>query len=125
MALTITTFNNPYSTTPLNNAYVWITFQAIDFFDGTGRIQVAVNSDEASANAGLPPIFSFSVALGEILIPATENVAAIMFPDLPTLVANAATAATTLSLSPFDAIRKALYDALLNHPKLSGATEIA
>lgn len=117
--LQILNYPNPYSATPIPVAVAWISSLGVDFVGGQGRIGVFVHVDAASAVAGLPPIDSFGVSLGE-RYPTGGS-----FPDLTGIVTNAAIdAASDNTLTPFDAIRKAIYEALLNHPRLSGASSI-
>lgn len=119
MSLSVPIYPNQYSTTPLENAYVWINAINLDLVRRTGSLGVFVNVDAASASAGLDPIDAFGVTLGEVQTDGTT------FPTLTDILTSAATAAVADgTLSPFDAIRKAIYTALLLHPKLTGGTEV-
>ncbi len=125
MALSIPSYTTPYSSTPSTDAYAWSSNIAVDFASGNGRVTVNVHPDEASANAGLPPIDQIGVTLGEVLVPANGDTPAITFPDLTGLIAEAAQAVVDEpSLTPFDAIRQVIYTNLKNHPKLEGSTDV-
>jgi hypothetical protein len=112
MALNIASYNNQYSTTPLVNAYAWITTLLLDFEFGTGALKVGINVDADSANAGKPPIERLGVSLGQTLAPG------VTFPTFAQLMGDPAFAAA------FAVIRKALFDALLTDPRLAGSTEV-
>lgn len=124
MALSVPDYPIPYSTEPATAAYVWIQALSINFVNGSGNVSVGVNLDVDSANAGLAVIDSFSVNLGRSM-GLDGGGQPILFPDLTTIVTNAAVfAGSNPGTTPFDAIRSAIYEALLAHPKLAGATPV-
>lgn len=67
MALSIPTFPNPYSSTPLANAYAWLAFIALDLSTGQGR--VAFNVHPSAEDWSKPPLGQLSITLGQDLNP--------------------------------------------------------
>lgn len=122
MALQVALYPDPQAPgVSITNAYAWIAGLWIDFTTGSGTIEVYVHRSAAAASAvPLPPVADhFRVTLGQ---PVT---ATYMFPTLAQVQQQAATAAqANPALDPFSALRQVLYQGLLNHPKLAGATAV-
>jgi len=71
MALGILSYPNPCSSTPMTNAYGWLSFIALDLFQGTGR--VVFNINPTADDWDKPPVAQVSVSLGQTLTPATPG----------------------------------------------------
>lgn len=96
--------DNPYSATPLNQAYAWIGNLTIDFMSGNGQIQVVVNSDILSGYTGKPPVKVLNERLGEGL----PNLQQVLYENAES----------------FGKIRAYLYQKLLELPEFSNGFEI-
>jgi hypothetical protein len=122
MALNIPTYANPFDpANPLTNVYGWTAFLALDAFADQGRLQLSINPNEAAWKA--QPLATLSVSLGQVFTPANTNatppVAAVAFPTLDELMADAEFAAA------YEVIGQKLYAALVaNHPALTDATVV-
>lgn len=92
--------------------------------DTSGNVIANIyKSADAAATKNIPPIDHLVVALGEVLVPASATAAAIVFPTLSQLIANAASAQkANPTLDPFGAERIAIFAALRLHPKISTYT---
>lgn len=137
MSLSVPSYAAPQFAQPINT-YVWVVDIHVSFAtaEGSGRVVANVHPDAASAAAYLPPVDQFGVALGQPLTsdagPSTPGAAPApgtpAFYDLASLDAAAfALQKADANLTPFGAIREALYDAnrgLRALPRLAGATEV-
>jgi hypothetical protein len=63
MSLSVPSYPNPYSTTPLPAAYAWIETVSLDYANGSGSLVVRVNADAASY--ALPPIDRVFITMGQ------------------------------------------------------------
>jgi len=63
MAMNIPSFPIPYSSTPIGNAYAWLSFFSIDLFAGRGRVVYNVNP--TSGDWDKSPVGQISVSLGQ------------------------------------------------------------
>lgn len=82
MAITKSTYPDPYSDTPLSNVVAWIETLNCDFNTMRGSVSVAVNKDVSAMNSGKPPIDRVTFSLGNELPSLTE-----MMTDNPSLFA--------------------------------------
>jgi hypothetical protein len=105
VSLSVPSYPSPFATAPLEGAYGWIGFLAVDFASGTGRLVVNVHPSGADALAGKPPIDQPGITLGQD-----------GFPDLATVLADNA--------EHFGAIRQYLFDRLKDLPAFAGATDV-
>lgn len=96
--------DNPYSATPLDQAYAWIGNLTIDFMSGNGQIQVVVNSDIVSGYSGKPPIKMVTKQLGDGL----PSLAQVLYENS----------------QAFGDIRAYLYHKLLELPEFANGFEI-
>ena len=118
MALNIPEYNNPYDpANPVQNAYAWMSFLAVDLLSNSGRFQLNVNPSESAWTA--QPLGTHSVALGQVYTPAnpgaTPPVAEVRMKRLDELMADPEFAAA------FNTIGSKLYtEALSVVPALSG-----
>lgn len=72
MAVQLETYNNPYDpANPIQDAYAWLSFLAIDLRSDNGRIELTVNPNEAAWQA--TPLGTISVALGQVYTPADPS----------------------------------------------------
>ena len=120
MALSTPTFPNPYSSTPLTNAYAWLAFLALDLSAGQGR--VAFNVHPSEADWSKPPMGQLSITLGQDLNPPAVGgppPPPAVFPTLAELMADPEFAAA------YDVIGRKLYEhAAAKVPAFAGSTQV-
>lgn len=122
MSLQIPSYPDPTSTTPIANAYAWISNLVLDFRansgQGGGSMMIGVNRSAADAAALMPAVAGVAVSLGQMLVPATGNTPAVTYPTFAELMSDPEFAAA------FATIRAKLYTPLLSAPAFAGATEV-
>jgi hypothetical protein len=57
------TIVDPFDDTPIEGAYVYCSFLALDFFGKSGKLVMAAHPDVASAYSGKPPITTYDFAI--------------------------------------------------------------
>lgn len=92
MHLNIPTYQSIYSLIPLQNTVGYISLLVLDTSspEGSGRLMININVDEAAADAYLPPIGQVSVSMSQTFDTGERdeggNPIVVTFPDLGALM---------------------------------------
>lgn len=129
MHILIPSYQFPGDLAPTADAVAHAAYIGADVWDfSSGRISVRVSRSLAHANAvpAVSPGDSFEVPPGEILTPATGDTPEVRMPTV--LEIDAAAFALRVDhpgLTPMQELGLAIYQSLLAHPRLPGATLVA
>lgn len=113
MSLQVPSYPNPYSETPLTDAYAWFSFLAIDFRTGSSRVVLDINHDADAAAKLFRPVDRVELINGQELAPG------VFWTTFQELMQDPAFAAA------FETIRARLYaEVVARHPAFAEAIEV-